>query len=733
MFPIIFNSVFKIDNVEFKGFWRVVASSSESEIVFLASIPENSDIESKKIPYQKSRLRPVPKEILLNLHNADILKCIELEVDPQLRKKRDDLDEKSQKIYDERVKVMADFFKHDELCDTLYSSRGLGSLVSRATNSHGCTRAYLYKLFKLLCVFGFESGSLHDRYDLSGAPGVKRPLKTNRSKVGRKTNNFRVGSTESTSQAGVTAEDGVKIIAAYGRMPNPKPTFKEMYDQIIEKVYVKKYIQKLEGREAVMPVKGSFPNQRQVRYIIDSCVSDLDKLIAKTTSGHFVRNLRGLNGHAWEGVAGPGHRYAIDSTTGDICLRSSINRAWIIGRPIVYIIVDVWSTAVVGFHVCLNGPSWETAKVALFSTVADPKLIGELWGYETRLSLSPCPTLPYELMSDRGEYLSAAARNTSKQLGYDATFNPAYRPDLKGLVEVLNRIAKDKQYFFLPGAIDARRKELELRTDYRESAYTLREYAQYLHKIFTHYNLTANRNHRLTSEMIAMRVQPTPAGVWRFGHEVGCGYLKSTTFSRLVINLLPLRESVITKKGIYLGQLEYDFSESKNRNWTANARNFGYSSISTHTFPGSTSRIWWPDTTSSDLHELKLSMNARVPDDITHDDWADAYAYNNLYNRDREYERLSQSIQNNLDIDILTENAIKLTVDAEAAYSGTKVGVSEARSLETKIDKPPLPNQQQKEPGFEPEQNPTDAAYQELMDRIYSVASNQRKEDDDAI
>ncbi|MDD4925571.1 MAG: transposase [Methylotenera sp.] len=729
---IIFNSVLKIDNVEHKGFWRVVASSSESEVVFLACIPEKNESEPKKSIHSQSILKPVPREILLDLHSTGILKIIELEVDPQLRRQPGDLDEKSQKIYQQRVKVMTDFFKHDKLCDALYSSRGLGELVSNAIKLHKCSRVYVYKLFKLLCVHGFEAGSLHDRYDMSGAPGVKRPFTEGGNKVGPKTNIVKVGGTEDFPQSGVTAEDRVKIIAAYDRIPNPKPSFQEMYDQIIEKVYVNKYIQKLDGRVAVMPPQGSFPNQRQVRYIIESCTSELDRLIAKTTAGHFTRNSRGLSGHAWEGIAGPGHRYAIDSTIGDIYLRSSINRAWIIGRPIVYIVVDVWSTAVVGFHVCLNGPSWETAKVALFSTVADPKLIGELWGYEARISLFPFPTLPYELMSDRGEYLSIAARNTSKELGYDATFNPAYRPDLKGLVEVLNRIAKDKQYFFLPGAIDARRKELELRTDYKESAYTLREYAQYLHRIFTHYNLTANRSHRLSSEMIAMGVSPTPAGLWRFGHEVGCGYLKSTTFSRLVTNLLPLRKSVITKKGIYLGQLEYDFSESANRNWTVNARNFGYSSILTHTFPGSTSKIWWPDTTSSNLHEFKLSMNARVPDDITHYDWADAYAYNNLYNRDREYERLSQSIQNNIDVDALTANAIRLTSEAEAQYFGPKVGVNDARGFETKTTTP-APVQMSVETESEPEENQTDAAYQELMDRIYSAANSQRKEEDDAI
>ena len=115
------------------------------------------------------------------------------------------------------------------------------------------------------------------------------------------------------------------------------------------------------------------------------CTSELTRLqriLEKTTKAHFKRALRGLTARNWEGVAGPGHTWAIDSTVGDIYLRSSVNRAWIVGRPIVYIIVDIWSTAVVGFYVCLTGPSWNTAKVSLFNATADPALLGDLWGYE---------------------------------------------------------------------------------------------------------------------------------------------------------------------------------------------------------------------------------------------------------------------------------------------------------------------------------------------------------------
>lgn len=84
-------------------------------------------------------------------------------------------------------------------------------------------------------------------------------------------------------------------------------------------------------------------------------------------------------------------------TIGDVYLRSSIDPNWIIGRPIVYVIVDVFSTAVVGFYVCLTGPSWDTAQVAIFNAVASSDLMSDLWGYDMRQSLFPAPTLTREI------------------------------------------------------------------------------------------------------------------------------------------------------------------------------------------------------------------------------------------------------------------------------------------------------------------------------------------------
>lgn len=428
-------------------------------------------------------------------------------------------------------------------------------------------------------------------------------------------------------QRGLTESDRQIIVRLYRIHQKAQTSQQKVYDQIIQNGYVKRYENTGTGLKPVMPAQGTFPNPRQVRYVIESEVGKMERVRRLTTQGHFDRNLRGLTGNAYDGVSGPGHTYAIDSTIADLYLRSSINRSWLIGRPIVYVMVDFWSTAVVGFYLCLSWPSWATAKVALFSAMCNPTLLSELWGFSDVGALNPSPALPFRLLCDRGEYLSQGARETGIDLGLNVAFNPAYRPDLKGLVEVLHRIVKDEQYrSFVPGAMDARRKELELRPDVRESALTMREYAQYLQLTFTQYNLFADRTHRLTGDMIAAGVTPSPAGLWRFGHEAGFGYQKQIPESRLITSLLPMTDVVARRNGVYMAQLQYQSEVASELQWTAQARNFGVLDHRMHHFPGSVSRLWWPNPKSG-LDLFTLTPGARTVPETVLDEWVVSTAF----------------------------------------------------------------------------------------------------------
>jgi hypothetical protein len=651
---------------------------------------------AREVAYDKStKKRPLPlvgeliwkdRRDLMRMFEAKQLHAVEIE--PEAIYLSDLESERDKQIFAVRLLAMKDFLDISNLQEQIVASRGLGRLVSASVAESGLSRAAIYKLFSLLCRHGFTAASLRPRLDRCGAPGVARPCDPGgRKKAGTKTIKQRIAKAAGIDippdQPGMSSEWRDLILAADNIIDEPKPPMPDRIATISNTAFVKKYNDVNGKLVPVNPEFGTYPNQSQIRRMLEQEIPRLDRLRQTTTQRYFTSSMRGLTGKSWEGVPGPGHTWAIDSTIGDIYLRSSVNRAWIIGRPIVYIIVDVWSTAVVGFYVCLTGPSWDMAKVALFSASMSQEFIAGLWGYQPVISLAPAPTLCANLLCDRGEYYSKAAFQTGARLIPIESYTPPYRPDLKGLVEVLHRIKKNKQYFFVPGTVDARRKEFELRGfKPHMSVFTIREYTQYLYILFTNYNLTANREHRLDAHMRAMGVTATPAGLWRWGHDMGVGVQRAISKSELITSLLPSGTASVTRDGVTFAGRLYTSEEVDAQKWTTHARNFGGWNLAASHFPGSVSRIWVPNKGGSGMLNLELSDCSTADRDLTFDEVADAYVYSRIDRAEKQHSKFMLALQAQRQIEALVGTAKALTDVAVSHYEGPVPTLTESRQLE---------------------------------------------------
>lgn len=590
--------------------------------------------------------------------------------------------------YESRVKAMAAFLDYGRLRDEIIASKSIGRLVKEAMTLSGFSRSQIYRLFSLLCRYGFVETSLHTRFDRCGAPGVRRPCDPGgRRKAGRKTLEQRIalqfGQDEPDAQPGMSTDWRRRILAADSTIKSPKPDMPARCKLVVRRAFVIDY--KTENGEIahVMPELGAYPNNAQVSRVLEEDIPKLQRLAEQTTKAHFARTKRGLVGKSWMGVSGPGHTWAIDSTVGKIYLRSSINRTWILGRPIVYVVIDVWSTAIVGFYVCLAGPSWPMAKVALFNAAADPALVAGLWGYVPIVSLSPTPTMPLVIFGDRGEYLSMGGQQTGAKLEFSLEYAAPYRPDLKGIVEVPHRITKDAQYFFVPGAIDARRKEYEQRQFRPDRAvFTLREYVAYLYMLYTDYNLNANRKHRLDAHMIAQGVKASPAGLWRWGHQVGIGVRRFVPEGELIRTLLPNTEVKVTRDGAKFAGMQYTSNVINTLDWPAHARNFGAWDMSAFHYPGSVSRIWLPNMGGHGMIDLSLSDYSTASPECTLDEVLDAFQYSVLQRRNDEHNRTMSSIEIHMRMESLIAAAQAKTKIALEEDDGPKPTITEARQME---------------------------------------------------
>lgn len=676
------NTVLRIDTDDARGVYRVICRSKVKDVWFLGFIEA---LNPDQLPRPSvGSISALPTPLLKELMQCGLAR--EVQVVPPARQLRpmDLLSPAAQKASERRQVCLEPLLNPEELAKALAMGRGLGPVVKRVV-ALGVSRASAYRLWALLCANGFDARSAVAAFDQCGAPGRPKPVTNGRNKAGRKTKAQELGLPEKQPQRALNEADRQIIVRLYRVHHRPETTLNKVYEKIILNGYVKSYEQTPKGLIPVLPPQGTYPNRRQVRHVIATDIDKLEKLRRATTLGHFARNKRGLRGKAFDGASGPGHTYAIDSTVGDIYLRSSINRSWLIGRPIVYLLVDVWSTAIVGFYICLSAPSWATARVALFSALCGSPLLSALWGFDDNVVLYPSPALPFRLLCDRGEYLSQGAMRTGLELGLNVAFNPAYRPDLKGLVEVLHRILKDEQYSsFVPGTMDARRKELELRPDLRDSAMTLREYAQYLWITLAQYNLFADRSRRLTGDMIAAGVMPSPAGLWRFGHEAGFGYLKSVPEQRIITSLLPSTEVSVRRNGVYMAQLQYQSEVVEQLQWTARARNFGAFTEEMHHFPGSVSRMWWPNPAGG-LADFRLAPNARAVPETTLDEWMDALVLPTLGRADREHEALLAKLKLSAQLDQLVASSKAATQDAGELSRSAMPPVREVRRLESSL------------------------------------------------
>lgn len=602
------------------------------------------------------------------------------------------LNDSNQSIFDRRVNAMANFLDFDHMKESIIVHHGLGGLVKDAMDTAGVSSSFVYVQWSTLCRLGFSAASLRPRRDRCGAPGLRRPCEPGgRKKAGRKTIGQQIdakfGPMPEPRQPGMCEAWRTAILAADRTLKGPlKPAMRARYEHIVNSAFVSRYKEKDGQLIRIEPAIGTYPNIAQVRRVLTREIPALERLLQKTTTGYFNRNMRGLKGTNRDGVAGPGHTWAIDSTIGDIYLRSSIDRAWIIGRPVVYVIVDVWSTAVVGFYVCLTGPSWDTARISLFNCLADPALQGDLLGFEPIVSLVPTPTICYALMCDRGEYLSKKASFTAAKLIDCMSYAPPYRPDLKGLVEVLHRIAKDAQYLFVPGAINQRRKEYELRKFRpQESIYTIQQYIQHLHVVFSKYNLTADRSNRVDAHMAAQGVVPSPAGLWHWGHQVGIGFRKVLSEAELVTSLLDAGKGHVGRSSVKFTGIDYMSKEVAEAHWTTIARNYGGWDIPVHYHPGSVNQIWTPNPGAAGLLRLGISDQANTAAGVSFAERSDAFMFAKANNAQVTHERLKKALELRDRLETIRDEAQRLTAEALKKASGAMPTMREARMMEQMI------------------------------------------------
>ena len=255
----------------------------------------------------------------------------------------------------------------------------------------------------------------------------------------------------------------------------------------------------------------------------------------------------------------------------------NFNRNWIIGRPVLYMVLDSFSRMIVGFYVGLEGPSYIGAAMALASVVKDKVELCKDYGVEIKEEEWPARNLPDNIIADRGEMEGKNIESLIENLGIGVKVtDPPFRADWKGCVAQNFRLINLRTKSLLPGKVDSIFRERGDK-DYRlDAKLTIKEFIQIIIKtICDHNNHNVLKEYDRNKYQIDDDVKPIPIQLWNWGIENMSGRLKSFPEDIVLLNLMPSADAVFTSKGLKFKGMYYSSKRLIEEGLFEKARNNG--------------------------------------------------------------------------------------------------------------------------------------------------------------
>lgn len=449
----------------------------------------------------------------------------------------------------------------------LLYKRDRKALIEKRLEKVESTRQTLCALLKLYWKRGMTFEALRTDYEKCGSPGKRREL------AGKK----KVGAPR-TITPGVGINVGEKLrrwlrVGADFYLSRKRPTLEEALDHIV-RIYFSKRVKDENKRVVAFEVEpDAKPTLRQLQYYINTHFPY--RHIRRRRHGDKDWNLheRELLGAADGDVQGPGDRFQIDATVADVYLVSQFDRRRIVGRPVIYFVVDVFSRLITGLYVGFEGPSWAGAMMALVNMVTPKVEFCRRYGVDIVEADWPSHYAPRRIMGDRGELMSVAlGANIVNSLRVEIENASPGRADLKAMVERRFGIVPAKFRQFTPGYVEKDFNERGSR-DYRlDAALDLHEFTQLVIYAVLEHNFTPIRDVRLPADMVTDGLSAAPIDLWQWGVANRSGFLKTLTVEEVSLNVMPSDVARVTAKGIKFKGGYYSCPTAMREDWFAEAR-----------------------------------------------------------------------------------------------------------------------------------------------------------------
>ena len=298
------------------------------------------------------------------------------------------------------------------------------------------------------------------------------------------------------------------------------------------------------------------PSERQLQYYIKQHTTKEEMDRIRTSRMEQRNDKRLLLSDTRYRIAGPCDRVQIDEVEVDLFIRSSIKEDVTVGRPIVYIMYDVYSGIVLACGVGFENNSVLGFTNCLLNLSEDKVKYCRRYGIEITPRMWPSCVLPKRLTCDRGsEYRSEECKRICNELNISLEFAPKGTGSMKGNVEQFFHQVHSNQNPFLEGngLIEKRHDS----THKKMAMLTLDEFAKLLVNFILHHNNTLLNDYPLTADMIAKDIPPVPVNLWEYGCMKYGSPMPITDYLQYYYTLMLPQKGAYDRRGIRCNGLFY--------------------------------------------------------------------------------------------------------------------------------------------------------------------------------
>ncbi len=434
----------------------------------------------------------------------------------------------------------------------LFEPRSRGRIIKGVMARHGVTKQTVYRLLRRYWQRGMCRNALLPDYANSGGKGKKR--KPDQAKLGR------------------------PRVVRDGRGSNVTPDVERIFRRVIEERLLKKNhtsipdayasgLNLLGVAKPELPAK-ELPTLEQFRYFYKREYHFTETLRSRTSAVDFAKDIRPIRGTSTTEALGPGYRYQIDATIADIYLVSEHDRSLIVGRPVIYFVIDVFSRMVVGMYIGFEGPSWGSAMVALANTISDKVEYCRQYGVDIDADDWPVRGLPDVVLADKGELNGTKVETFSQAFGVRIENAPARRGDAKGIVERYFRTVQEGFKPYVSGVVQDSISRKRGGHDYRlDATLNLTEFtAIIISAVLWHNNFQPLAKYDRPADMPS-DLPAIPLTLWSWGLANLTGRLRAAPEDLVRVNLLPHGQATVSELGVRLFGCFYTCQEALRAGW----------------------------------------------------------------------------------------------------------------------------------------------------------------------